>query len=161
MSRVPKINSEAYGSSSTQSSAGTNLSMNCHHNINSVLRVVKNEKNVGRKFRGCSLWPEENCGFFRWDEGVNTHSSPQIEDVNVLNTQPITFDIQLEKRMMEEKIKKLRFKNQRLKAEVHQLKNEVFELRSEKFKYSRIWKKYFLCLTISFFMFSIVFLFLK
>ncbi|CAH9082972.1 unnamed protein product [Cuscuta epithymum] len=99
------------------------------------------------------------CGL--WDEGVNTHSSPQIEDVNVLNTQPITFDIQLEKRMMEEKIKKLRFKNQRLKAEVHQLKNEVFELRSEKFKYSRIWKKYFLCLTISFFMFSIVFLFLK
>ncbi|CAH9109255.1 unnamed protein product [Cuscuta epithymum] len=104
---------------------------------------------------------EENCGFFRWEEGVNTHSSPQIEDVNVFKTQPITFDIQLEKRMMEEKIKKLCFKNQRLKGEVQQLKNEVCELRSEKFKCSRIWKKYSLCLTISFFMFSIVLLFLK
>ncbi|CAH9140554.1 unnamed protein product, partial [Cuscuta epithymum] len=114
-----KINSNA-GSSSTTSSSGTHVRINCHHNMSSVLRVVKNGVNAGRKFRGCCLWPHENCHFFRWEDDddddartkeVHNHSNPN--------------DVELKKQMVEEKIQKRMLENE----EVHPQESNTSEIR--------------------------------
>ncbi|CAH9065132.1 unnamed protein product [Cuscuta europaea] len=72
----------AFGSSSTTCSKGVDSTINCHHNIKSVLRVLKNGLNVGRKFHECSLWPVNmGCGFFLWKDDVEIRGTHHGEEM--------------------------------------------------------------------------------
>ncbi|CAH9138853.1 unnamed protein product [Cuscuta epithymum] len=158
---VQKEKSRDCGSCSTKSIRGVNSKLNCHHSISSVVRVAKKGRNVGRKFHGCSLWPDENCGFFKWEDGDDANLSAEDGHVDVYQNNSKIIDLEFENRLLEEKIKKLKGKNIKLKEEVHQKNNQVREMYCKILTCARNEKKYSICLTLSWLMFAIVFLFYK
>ncbi|KAH9626577.1 hypothetical protein KSS87_000654 [Heliosperma pusillum] len=94
-------------SSSSSISTSPNL-MNhllCKHEIPAILRKVKKGIHVGKKFYGCSLWPDNGCGFFEFEDKVLDDSGLQMDFLEM-------------KRNLEEKIEKLIMKNEKLKEDI-------------------------------------------
>ncbi|KAK9690271.1 hypothetical protein RND81_09G117200 [Saponaria officinalis] len=85
----------------------------CHHNLTAVLRTAKKGPHVGMKFYGCSLWPQNGCGFF------------QLEEMQAVSASSMPSDIETQIQKYEAKLKKLKTKNEQLKLEVSMLKVKV------------------------------------
>ncbi|KAK9749034.1 hypothetical protein RND81_02G098300 [Saponaria officinalis] len=86
----------------------------CNHSLAAVLTTAKKGPHVGKKFYGCSLWPQNGCGFFQLEEmqadvGSNLTSS----------------DLETQIKNYEAKLKKMKLKNEKLKMEVSMLKVKV------------------------------------
>ncbi|KAK9671464.1 hypothetical protein RND81_12G031900 [Saponaria officinalis] len=91
----------------------------CKNKLGDVLRTIKKGNNIGQRFYGCPLWPQNGCNFFLLenDTGRNlgsrrTECEHTVDDVS-------------EKKVAEEKILKLKMKNKLLKKQVTELKNEA------------------------------------
>ncbi|KAL2921051.1 Protein ZGRF1 [Bienertia sinuspersici] len=50
---------------------------------------------LGRRFYGCPNWPNNSCGFFRWDD--------EVDDIQIA-------ELQMRNEMVEEEYKKLKKK---------------------------------------------------
>ncbi|KAK9741644.1 hypothetical protein RND81_03G119100 [Saponaria officinalis] len=86
----------------------------CNHNLAAVLRTAKKGPHVGMKFYGCSLWPQNGCGFF------------QLEEIQAdAGSKSMSSDIETQINKYEAKLKKLKTKNEQLKVEVSMLKVKV------------------------------------
>ncbi|KAK9750928.1 hypothetical protein RND81_02G230100 [Saponaria officinalis] len=103
-------------SSSSSNSRGskTRSGVLCHHNLAAVLRTAKKGPHVRLKFYGCSLWPQNGCGFFELEEMQSDVGSKSM---------PSDIETQISK--YEAKLTKLKTKNEQLKLEVSMLKVKV------------------------------------
>ncbi|KAK9682035.1 hypothetical protein RND81_10G045800 [Saponaria officinalis] len=67
---------------------------NCKHNLTPVEQTVKkNEANKGRRFFRCPQWKNDDCGFFKWADGVISETSVETSSVNQ--------DIVMDRRLLE------------------------------------------------------------
>ncbi|KAK9704791.1 hypothetical protein RND81_07G011300 [Saponaria officinalis] len=107
MKRPSSSSSNSFGSKNTKV-------VFCSHNLAAVLRTAKKGPHVGKKFYGCSLWPQNGCGFFQLEE--------MQADVGSNST---TSDLETQIKNYEAKLKKLKLKNEKLKMEVSMLKVKV------------------------------------
>ncbi|KAK9705125.1 hypothetical protein RND81_07G034700 [Saponaria officinalis] len=120
MKRPSSSSSNSFGSKNTKV-------VFCNHSLAAVLRTAKKGPNVGKKFYGCSLWPQNGCGFFQLEE--------MQADVGSNST---TSDLETQIKNYEAKLKKLKLKNEKLKLEVSMLKVKV-EKHSKGEKIVMIW----------------------
>ncbi|KAK9741633.1 hypothetical protein RND81_03G118500 [Saponaria officinalis] len=103
-----------YSSSSNSIGSRNTKVVFCNHSLAAMLRTVKKGPNVGKKFYGCSLWPQNGCGFFQLEE--------MQADVGSNST---TSDLEAQLKNYEAKLKKLKVKNEKLIMEVSMLKVKV------------------------------------
>ncbi|KAK9714028.1 hypothetical protein RND81_06G066600 [Saponaria officinalis] len=89
------------------------------HNVDAVLRTIKNGKNICRRFYGCPLWPQNGCNFFMFEKETDCSVGNRRAEIGSFA------DDVFEKKPMEEKIMKLKTKNKILKNQVTELKTEV------------------------------------
>ncbi|CAH9116815.1 unnamed protein product [Cuscuta europaea] len=101
------------GSSSwTCNSSRVEIGRTCHHKIEAKLRTVKSGPNLGRRFHGCSLWPNSDCGFFQW-----CNDNDIQDNVHKMKNKDLLIDQLLaENRALEEKVQKLKKKKKELAA---------------------------------------------
>ncbi|CAH9072923.1 unnamed protein product [Cuscuta europaea] len=117
------------GSSKTESGREINPQVNCHHNMKSILRVVRNGVNAGKKYHVCSLWPNDNCGFFKWGDGSEVMR--ESEEFDALENHSAIVVLEFKKRMLKEKIKKLQVENVTLKKKVQETTKVARQLRHQ------------------------------
>ncbi|KAK9683777.1 hypothetical protein RND81_10G163800 [Saponaria officinalis] len=101
------------------SSNSAQKSILCKHNLDAVLRTIKNGKNVGRRFYGCPLWPQNGCNFFMFEKEADCSVGNRRSEIGSFG------DDVFEKKPMEDEIMKLKTKNKKLKNQVTELKTEV------------------------------------
>ncbi|CAH9084263.1 unnamed protein product, partial [Cuscuta europaea] len=87
------------------------ITRNCHHNIQANLRTVKKGRNLGRKFFGCSLWPNADCRYFEWynDNEVECHDEYKLMDKDIAIERLLA-----EKKLLEEKLQKIENKKKKM-----------------------------------------------
>ncbi|KAK9682739.1 hypothetical protein RND81_10G093200 [Saponaria officinalis] len=103
-------------SSSISNSQNVRNHFLCRHQVPTILRTVKKGIQVGKRFHGCSFWPNNGCGFFKLEDEVLDESGLQMNFLEM-------------KRLFEEKVDKLKLKNKKLKEEVM---TSRFETRNRK-----------------------------
>ncbi|KAL2938278.1 DNA topoisomerase 3-alpha [Bienertia sinuspersici] len=110
--------------SGSSSKSGKSSSMGqqvlCYHNQIAPLRTVKYDgPTKGKRFYGCSYWPEQRtCGFFKWVDEID-----EVGDLQMLLQQKDSKIAELEQEMEE-----LKQKVKRLKAKKEKLQDEVGEM---------------------------------
>ncbi|KAH9602842.1 hypothetical protein KSS87_016253 [Heliosperma pusillum] len=103
------------GCSSKASGSHTSNGIFCKHNCKAILKTVRKGRHIGRDFYGCPLWPNNGCGFFLLVEDLQ---SGMASNEN-------TSQIDEYEKKDDDKLKKLKLKNERLKMEVMKLKEEL------------------------------------
>ncbi|KAK9755511.1 hypothetical protein RND81_01G030800 [Saponaria officinalis] len=101
------------------SSNSAQKSILCKHNLDAVLRTTKNGKNVGRRFYGCPLWPQNGCNFFMFEKETECSVGNRRSEIGSFG------DDVFEKKPIQDEIMKLKTKNKKLKNQVTELKTEV------------------------------------
>uniref|UniRef100_A0A803N2G8 GRF-type domain-containing protein n=1 Tax=Chenopodium quinoa TaxID=63459 RepID=A0A803N2G8_CHEQI len=149
----------SFGSGSSSSSrGGLNQRVKCNCGRDAIVRTVRNGPNVGMRFHGCPLWPERGCVFFKWVAGSN-----EIDDLRyqVLEKDTTLAEKEFEKKLMEEKIKKLQVKRENLEEEIQDMKLEISQIRIELMKSSRNEKNFSMSLFFSWVFFACLLFYLK
>ncbi|XP_056688880.1 uncharacterized protein [Spinacia oleracea] len=144
------------GSGASQNSRGT---LKCECGNDSVVRTVKHGPNIGMKFHGCPLWPRTTCQFFRWILPENN----QIEELQCTISEKdyVIAKLEVEQRLMAEKIKKLQVKKDSLEEENQEIKIEFRHTRIELMNTSRNEKNFSMALLCSWVFFCIIIMYLK
>ncbi|XP_056688228.1 uncharacterized protein [Spinacia oleracea] len=153
------LNQSTVGSGSSSNSRGGMVPpFLCECGNYSVVRTVKRGPNIGIKFHGCPLWPNTKCEFFRWIPDNNKLDNLQLQ---ILEANTTIAQMEYEKKLMEEKIKKLQTKKDNLEEDVQEMKNELCQMRIEMMKSSRNERNGTMALYFSWFFFSLVVFWLK
>ncbi|XP_056684884.1 uncharacterized protein [Spinacia oleracea] len=151
----PKQQASTGSGSSTNSRHGR---VKCGCGVSAIVRVAKKGPNCGMQFLGCSSWPEYNCGFFRWVPENNAIEDLQFQ---VLEKDTTISELEYDKKLLEEKLKKVQLKKDNLEEDIHEMKNEVCELRIEVMRAIRNEKNYSMALMYSCLLFAFVLFYLK
>ncbi|KAK9716157.1 hypothetical protein RND81_06G214700 [Saponaria officinalis] len=94
---------------------------NCKHSLTPVEHTVKkNEANKGRRFFRCAQWKNDDCGYFKWADGIISETS--------IGTSSANHDIAMDRRMLEVNLN-LDRKNGRLKGDKRRLKGELIRVK--------------------------------
>uniref|UniRef100_A0A803L7U1 GRF-type domain-containing protein n=1 Tax=Chenopodium quinoa TaxID=63459 RepID=A0A803L7U1_CHEQI len=109
------------GSSSRSRSKQTSSSqVVCYHNEISPLRTVRYDgPTKGKRFFGCSYWPEQRtCGFFKWADEVD-----DVRDLQhlVMEKETRICELEYEMDMMKDKVKRLKANKEKLVEEVEEM----------------------------------------
>ncbi|XP_056690827.1 uncharacterized protein [Spinacia oleracea] len=147
------------GSSSSNSRGGMVPPLLCECGNYSVVRTVKRGPNVGMKFHGCPLWPDTKCEFFRWilpDNNELDHLQLKIFEANTTIA-----EMEYDKKLMEEKIKKLQTKKDNMEEDVQEMKNELCQMRIELMKSPRNERNCTMALYFSWVFFALLVFWLK
>ncbi|XP_010687375.1 uncharacterized protein LOC104901482 [Beta vulgaris subsp. vulgaris] len=139
--------------SSSDSRGNSQGSTKCSCARELVLRTAKRGANVGQKFYGCPLWPDTKCDFFKW---YNEQGS-EVDDLRfqIFEKETTLTEMEYEKSLMAEKIKKLQLKKDNLEEDMQEMKFELSQLRIEVLKMSRNEKNLTLALFVSWLVFAI------
>uniref|UniRef100_A0A803MU94 GRF-type domain-containing protein n=1 Tax=Chenopodium quinoa TaxID=63459 RepID=A0A803MU94_CHEQI len=121
------------GSSSRSRSKQTSSSqVVCYHNEIAPLRTVHYDgPTKGKRFFGCSYWPEQRtCGFFKWADEVDDVCDLQHL---VMEKETRICELEYEMDMMKDKVKRLKAKKEKLVEEVEEMgiatTETMFELK--------------------------------
>uniref|UniRef100_A0A803LIJ8 GRF-type domain-containing protein n=1 Tax=Chenopodium quinoa TaxID=63459 RepID=A0A803LIJ8_CHEQI len=145
-----------YGSSSSRGCMST---LKCKCGTNAVVRTVKNGPSCGIKFYGCHSWPDANCGFFKWYGGVREIGNELR--FQLFEKETTIAELEMQKQIVEEKVKKLQLKKENMDENLQELKGEVSQMRIELMKSSRNEKNFSLALMLSWVLFGIILMYLK
>ena len=102
-------NASGFGSSSNRSE----VEVKCHHQIDSKLRMVRSGSNLGKKFYGYSLWPVSGKNQ-TWVTNIGCLSIASLIllklEGKLLEKETVIAQLEVEKKILEEKIQKLKMK---------------------------------------------------
>ncbi|KAL2923532.1 DNA topoisomerase 3-alpha [Bienertia sinuspersici] len=128
----------------------------CYHNQIAPLRTVKYDgPTKGKRFYGCSYWPEHRtCGFFKWVDEID-----EVGELQMLLQQKDSKIAELQQEMeeMKQKVKRLKAKKEKLQDEVGEMGVATTETLFE-MKENSTDKKLMLTLVFSWAFFTLVLL---
>ncbi|XP_021767562.1 uncharacterized protein LOC110731963 [Chenopodium quinoa] len=144
----------ATSGSSSSSRGGSIGRIKCNCGRDAVVRLVKTGPNVGLKFHGCPLWPDTDCGFFKWIGGVRD----EVDDLwfQLFEKETTIAELEIHKKMLEDKVKRVQLKKENLEEDLQELKGETSQLRIELMKSARNERNFSLALILSWVLFGIV-----
>ncbi|KAL2904688.1 DNA topoisomerase 3-alpha, partial [Bienertia sinuspersici] len=103
-------------------SRGSLSQVRCYHNEIAPLRSVKhNGPAMGKRFYGCAYWPQQTCGFFKWADHPDEVRELQML---VFGKDTIIAQLEMEKELLENKVKELKEKKAVLQDQVEELSIE-------------------------------------
>ena len=100
-----------------------------------------------------------DCGFFRWEEElekINVSSKWEELRANLLQNEKVIAKLEVEKKILDEKVKKLKMKRDNLEEAIQDMRNELCHLCATVLKYARGEKFVALAVVMSWLIFAIV-----
>ncbi|XP_021754147.1 uncharacterized protein LOC110719501 [Chenopodium quinoa] len=145
-------------SSSSSSSRGWMYSTTkCNCGLDAVVRTVKKGPNVGSKFFSCPKWPDTECNFLKWFD-CNNGDDLRFQ---IFERETTITELEMQKNMLEDKVKRLQAKKGHFVDEVQEMKAEISQLRIELMRSSRNKSNLTMTLFFSRFFFGIVVFMMK
>uniref|UniRef100_A0A803M6Z0 GRF-type domain-containing protein n=1 Tax=Chenopodium quinoa TaxID=63459 RepID=A0A803M6Z0_CHEQI len=143
--------------SSSSSRGGFYATTRCNFGLDEVVRTVKKGPNIGSKFFGCPKWPDTECNFMKWVDCTNG------DDLRfqIFERETTIAELEMQKSMLEDKVKRLQGKKGNFEEEVQEMKAEVSQLRIELMRSSRNEYNLTMALFCSWLFFGIVVLMFK
>ncbi|CAO2836364.1 unnamed protein product [Amaranthus hypochondriacus] len=113
MSKVSSTKHSSMASSSSTLRSSYPHSIHSQHGFKAKIRTVWKGAKLGHRFFGCPNWPNDDCGFFKWEKEC---LYAQEDDVEVKLT---------ERHQMVKELDKALIKKQQYKAKINKLKLEL------------------------------------
>ncbi|KMS96378.1 hypothetical protein BVRB_9g225730 [Beta vulgaris subsp. vulgaris] len=154
----------ASGSGSVNTRSSHQAIVKCNHDIPTKLRTVKSGGHVGRKFYGCAMWPAADCGFFKWEvnEGYSKECH-ECEELHVKLLEQFTSiaELELQFKIFEDKVSKIKMKKDKMAAEVEEMRKEMARINAELAKSNGGEKLAIRALLLSWIFFAVIIVFMK
>ncbi|CAO2827496.1 unnamed protein product [Amaranthus hypochondriacus] len=113
MSKLSSAKHSSMASSSLTLRSSYPHSIHYQHGFKAEIRTVRKGPNLGQRFFGCPNWPNDYCGFFKWEKEC---FYAQEDDMEVKLTERQQILKELDKALM---------KKQQYKSEINNLKLEL------------------------------------
>ncbi|XP_021743216.1 uncharacterized protein LOC110709313 [Chenopodium quinoa] len=144
--------SQSVGSGSTTNSArGANSRIRCSCGKYAAVRTVKNGPNMGMRFYGFPLWPDTQCEMFNW---VTTSTDLEGLELKIMEKDTEICELEYEKKLKEDKIKKLQLKKDKYCDALAGMKTEMEELKTQIRKRRKNERRMYLMLLLSWIVFG-------
>uniref|UniRef100_A0A803MWB1 GRF-type domain-containing protein n=1 Tax=Chenopodium quinoa TaxID=63459 RepID=A0A803MWB1_CHEQI len=148
----------ASGGSSSTSRSFSGLITKCNCGSDAVVRSVKKGPNVGRKIFGCPKWSDTNCNFLKWVDCNN-----EVDDLRfqIFEKDTTMAEMEYKRNDLQERVKKLVLKKEKLEDDVKEMKADICQLRVELLMSARNERHMSMALLFSWVLFGFVMFYLK